>query len=170
MRRLYLLRHAKSSWDNPTTSDFDRPLNARGKKAAVLLNQHLLDEKIRPELVLCSPARRTRETCEALAQALRDSAIRHDRGIYQAGPENLLAILRHVPADVKSVMVIGHNPGLEQLAGQLIAPGEAGDYATRMQEKFPTGGLATLGLPGGWAELAEGSCTLKDFLRPADIE
>ena len=172
MRQLYLLRHAKSSWDQPGGADFDRPLNKRGQKAAAVLNDYLLAQSIQPELVLCSPAARTRETCEALAPALKHSAIRHERTIYEAAPEQLLALLRRVPADVGSVMMIGHNPGLEQLSRLLLDPANPGetDALTLLREKFPTGALAEFDVTASWPALGERTSALRRFIRPIDLE
>ena len=172
MRQLYLLRHAKSSWDQPGSADFDRPLNARGRDDAALLNAHLLEGRIRPEVVLCSSAARTRETCGFLAPALAHATIDHEQAIYEAPPERLLAILRRVPAEVRSVMIIGHNPGLEQLARLLIDsrnPGET-ESLSRLREKFPTAALASFAVTHPWPDLAEGSCALRSFVRPADLK
>jgi phosphohistidine phosphatase len=172
MRQLYLLRHAKSSWDQPGGADFDRPLNARGRADAALLNALLLESRIGPEVVLCSPAARTLETLGFLAPALAHAAIHHEQGIYEAPPERLLAILKQVPAGVRSVMIIGHNPGLEQLARLLIDsrnPGEM-EALSRLHEKFPTGALARLAVSHPWPDLAEASCALQSFVRPADLK
>jgi phosphohistidine phosphatase len=167
MKRLYLLRHAKSSWDDPTLADHDRPLAPRGRRAAKLIANHLRRAGIRPELVLCSPSRRTRETLERVAPSLGKSAeARIEPRIYAASPATLLEALHEVPDEVESVVLIGHNPGIQELALSLARPGpESG----RVESKFPTAALATLELAGTWRELAPGGTELVSFLRPKEL-
>jgi phosphohistidine phosphatase len=162
-RRLYLLRHAKSSWKEQGLADHDRPLAPRGRRAARALARHLRDE---PELVLCSTARRARETLAGIEPALGRSEIRLEPELYGAGPAALLERLREISAHVGSVMVIGHNPGLQELALLL-----ARDGSTELGAKFPTGALATLAFRGpGWAELDRGAAELVEFVRPRDLK
>jgi phosphohistidine phosphatase len=136
MRTLYLLRHAKSSWDDPALADRDRPLAKRGRKAAKRIARHLRDEGIEPDLVLCSSSVRTLQTLERIG--LEGEV---EDGLYGASAAELLDRLREVPSDVESVMLIGHNPGLEGLLAELS--GERPD-------KFPTAALATLEFDGRW--------------------
>jgi phosphohistidine phosphatase len=167
MKRLYLLRHAKSSWDNPTLADHDRPLAPRGRRAAKLIANHLRRAGIRPELVLCSPSRRTRETLKRIAPSLGKGAeVRIEPRIYAASAATLLEALHEVPDEVESVMLIGHNPGIQELALSLarLSP-ESG----RVESKFPTAALATLELDGTWRELAPGGTELVSFLRPKEL-
>jgi phosphohistidine phosphatase len=114
-RRLYLLRHAKSSWKDEGLADHDRPLARRGRRAAKAMGRHLREQEVEPELVLCSTARRARETLEGVAASLGPGAIRIEPGLYGAGPDGLLARLHGIAPPIGSVMVIGHNPALEQL-------------------------------------------------------
>src|SRR5437763_8483276 len=149
-KRLFLLRHAKSSWDDPGLTDQDRPLAARGRKAAGLVRDHVREEGIRPALVLCSTAVRARETLEGVG--LSDE-VAFERELYGASADELLARLRRVPDDVESVMLIGHNPGMHDLAVLLGGSGE-------VERKFPTGALATFELDGVWRSLAPGAARL----------
>jgi phosphohistidine phosphatase len=167
MKHLYLLRHAKSSWDHPGLADDDRPLAPRGRQAAGLMAEHLRAEQIVPALVLCSPALRTRETLEALTAALGDDVpVRFEEDLYDASEDDLLERLRAVPDALESAMLIGHNPGIQYLAVNLAASGEALD---RLRRKYPTGALATIAFTGRWSELEPGAAELTGFVRPKDL-
>jgi phosphohistidine phosphatase len=167
-RRLYLLRHAKSSWKDERLADHDRPLAGRGRRAAKAIGRHLREQRVDPELVLCSTARRARETLEGLEPSLGRGAIHVEPGLYGAGSAELLARLHEIAASIRSVMVIGHNPGLEQLA-LLLA--RYGSKVHELEAKFPTGALATLAFRGpGWAALDYGKTELIEFIRPRDLE
>jgi len=171
MKQLFLLRHAKSSWDDPDMDDFDRPLNKRGRKAAKAMAAYLREAEIQPQSVLCSPAKRTRDTLKYLQPALGDAPIQFDRRIYEASYQTLLHCLADVPAETESVLMIGHNPGLERLALYLMSDCGHGVGAARMVDKYPTGSLAVLLAPASdWASLKVGSCRLDDFVRPADLD
>jgi phosphohistidine phosphatase len=165
VKRLYLLRHAKSSWDEPGLADRDRPLAPRGERASNSMAKYLRDEGIVPELVLCSASKRTRETLERLG--LGDGTeVRIEDELYAASAGELLGALHEVADEVESVMVIGHNPGIERLALELAA---GGDELDRMREKFPTAALATLELDGTWSELAPGGAELVSFVKPKEL-
>jgi phosphohistidine phosphatase len=168
MRRVYLLRHAKSSWKDRSLADRDRPLAGRGKRAAKAVAGHLEAEGIRPDLVLCSPARRTRETLERVEAAFGDRVeARFEDALYGASAAELLDSLRALPAEVKSVMIIGHNPGLEDLA---LALASEGAERARMDEKYPTAALATIDLPtDSWRTIERGSGELIAYVRPRDL-
>jgi phosphohistidine phosphatase len=171
MKLLYLLRHAKSSWDDPDLDDFDRPLNKRGRKSAKAMAAFFRDSGIAPESILCSPAKRTRETLKHLAPALGQAPVQLDRRIYEASYQTLLLCLADLPADVNSVLLVGHNPGLERLALYLMSDHGHGPGAARLQDKYPTGSLAVLSAPAfAWDDLKVGSCRLDDFVRPADLD
>ncbi|HYU60945.1 MAG TPA: histidine phosphatase family protein [Solirubrobacterales bacterium] len=168
MRRLYLLRHAKSSWDDPALADSERPLAPRGRRASKLIARHFRSERIRPELVLCSPARRARETLERIAGALGDDAeIRIDSELYGASSSDLLARIRALPEGIGSAMLIGHNPGIQDLAVSLAGEGPGTE---RMRPKFPTAALATLELDGRWRDLGSGRASLVAFVKPRELE
>jgi phosphohistidine phosphatase len=165
MKRLYLLRHAKSSWDEPGLPDRDRPLAPRGRRASKVMADHLRDERIAPELVLCSPSQRTRETLERIGLDQR-SKVRIEDDIYGASPADLLDLLRRVPDDLESAMLIGHNPAMQELALSLA---EMGADRERMRQKFPTAALATLEHDGTWAQLTPGSAELVAFVKPKEL-
>jgi phosphohistidine phosphatase len=151
MKRLYVLRHAKSSWDQPGLADHDRPLSGRGRRAADAIGRHLRAEGIEPELVLCSSATRTRETLARIGFQGRA-----ERELYGASAGELIARLRDVPPSVGSVLVIGHNPGMHDLA--LALTGEPVD-------KYPTGALATIELDDWTAA----SGRMIAFVRPREL-
>jgi phosphohistidine phosphatase len=168
VRTLILLRHAKSSWSNPALADLDRPLAPRGKRAAKRIAGYMREQKIRPALVLCSPSRRTRQTLEAIEPSLRGCPVELVPELYAASAEELLERLQAVPGSIGSVMLIGHNPGLEQLA---LLLGSRGAGLAKLAEKFPTGALATLAVEGdSWAALEPGGAELVDYVVPRDLE
>ena len=170
MRQLFMLRHAKSCWDDPSVDDFDRPLNKRGKKAAKLMAAHLRREQVRPAMVLCSAARRTTETLDLLGDALEGVPVSIERDIYEAAKGKLLARLRQLDDHLGSAMLIGHNPGLARLAEALCGGHGAARLLARLATKVPTGALLVLETSvGHWAELEEGSCRLVAFVAPADL-
>jgi phosphohistidine phosphatase len=166
-RRLYLLRHAKSSWDDPRLDDHDRPLAPRGKRAMKDMARHLRREGVHPELVLCSSAKRARQTLERLLPALGDGVtLEVDDDLYTFHADVILARLKRVPASVTSVMVVGHNPAVEELTLQLAADGARTD---RVGAKFPTGAVATLDVRVAWSRLKPGAAELSAFVTPADL-
>jgi phosphohistidine phosphatase len=167
MKRIYVLRHAKSSWDDPSLADHDRPLADRGRRATKLLAEHLRRAGIVPELVLSSSARRTQETLDGIAPALGDDPTALiEPQLYLASAGDLLLRLRAIPDAVDSVMVIGHNPGIQAFAECLAGDGEALDQVRR---KYPTGALATLEFPGSWRELEPGAAKLVEFVTPKGL-
>ena len=167
MKRVYVLRHAKSSWDDPSRPDHDRPLAGRGRRAAKAMRRHLRDADVDPQLVLCSTARRARETLERVEDAFGDRTTRVEEGLYMAGADDLLARLRRVDDRCDTVLLIGHNPGLQELVLLLAAEGGERD---RVAAKFPTAALATLAVDvPRWRDLAPGGARLEAFVRPRDL-
>ena len=166
MKRLLLLRHAKSSWDDPSLPDRDRPLAPRGHEAAERMAAHLRSNAPAVDLVLCSPALRTTETLEHLGRAFGDAKMEVEDDLYGAGEEELQDRLREVPEDVDAVALIGHNPGIQDLATRLAGSGKDLD---RMRTKYPTGALAILEFDGPWEGLAEGGGRLVAFVTPRDL-
>jgi len=167
--RLLVWRHAKSSWNNAYLADFDRPLAPRGRRAAEAMAGHLagLDP---PALVLCSSARRAQDTLDYARPHLPDGTdVKIEDDLYGAPAPFLLARLRRVPAPTPSVLLIGHNPGLEDIVRGLGRQGDP-ELIARVRTKFPTGALATLTFPGDWATLAAADATLEAFVVPADLE
>ena len=164
---MFLLRHAKSSWEDPELADYDRPLAPRGRRAAKLIAEHLRHESIVPTIVLCSSARRTRETLERIAPALgEESSVQLERGLYAACEQRLLARLRALEDGVESALLIAHNPGLERLVFSLAGRGQA---LAAVGQKYPTGALATLEFAGRWRELRAGSADLTGFVTPREL-
>lgn len=166
MHALYLLRHAKSSWADPTLADRERPLAQRGRRDAKRVAKHLRRLGCEPELVLCSSAARTRETVELMRPALGGSTVMLEQELYAASTDELLARIRLVPDPVASVMLIGHNPGLHQLA---LALASAGDELERLEAKFPTAALATLTFSESWSRLAPAEATLAAYVVPKQL-
>ncbi len=168
VRRLWLLRHAKSSWDDPGVDDHDRPLSDRGRRAGAAMASHCDRTGVRPELVLCSSAVRARETLAAvlpgLGSALRVSV---EDELYTFEARALLDRLRRVEDEVGSVLLVGHNPAIEGLATRLAADGED---LHRLRSKYPTAGLATIDLDvEAWSDVAAGCGHLDAFVIPADL-
>lgn len=170
MKTIYLMRHAKSSWKDATLDDFDRPLNKRGRRAATLMGEHMVSNALEPAQILCSPSRRTRETLERLQGCIGESIpTRFEKGIYLAEAPELLTRLRGLSDSLSSVMVIGHNPGLEQLAHMFAGGGEGA--GPRMNGKFPTGALAVLNADADtWEQVAPETTRIKAFICPRDLE
>jgi phosphohistidine phosphatase len=170
MKRLLLLRHAKSSWDDPALDDFDRPLASRGRKAAERMGRELASRNWLPQLALVSPAARTRETWELVAAVLPDSvpADFFDT-LYEATAEDMLSEIQRTPKAIKMLLVLGHNPGLEDLAKQLAGDDSEAKALKRLHEKFPTAALARFDFDGKWVELGLGRARLTHFLRPKDL-
>ena len=166
---LYLLRHLKSSWDDPSLPDFDRPLAPRGRKAGRKIARYLRRQDARPDIVICSPAVRTRQTLEAVRSVLGDPEVSFPDELYAASEDTLLGAIRAVPSKTGSVLVIAHNPGLELLAMELAGGGDR-EALERLGEKFPTGSVATLVFRGAWAELETGAATLVDYIVPRELD
>lgn len=165
MKRLILTRHAKSSWDDPAMADHDRPLNERGKAAAADLGVWLASRDYVPGEVLCSDALRTRKTWSGLAPALPGTPVLHLKpALYHAGPDVMLAVLRHAEADC--VMMIGHNPGIAEFAARLVARAPANAEFGR----YPTGATLVADFAvESWAEVGFGQGTVVDFIVPREV-
>jgi phosphohistidine phosphatase len=160
-RELLLLRHAKSSWDDPGLPDHDRPLAARGRKAAKLIGEHLRRQRVPVGFVLCSSARRARETVELVDPP---GEIRVESEIYAASLDQLLERLRRLSGDVEVALLVGHNPAIQELAIALTRG--PNDLAGR---KFPTGALATLSFAGTWRTLSLEQAELVAFVTPKQL-
>ena len=171
MKRLYLLRHAKSSWDDSGLDDLERPLSPRGNRAALLVGAHMARQAYRPELALCSPARRAHETwlhargkldCEVAEEIRRD--------VYLASSAELFTLVRSIDDRYASAIVIGHNPGMAAFAIDLTG-GLSWDEKRAAFGKYPTGALAVFDLAtDGWQDAALGGCRLVDLVRPSGLE
>jgi phosphohistidine phosphatase len=168
-RQLFLLRHAKSSWADPSLADADRPLAPRGRRALPDLQRQLRAREARAGLVLCSPALRTRQTWDGVRAGLRGQTTeRFEPRMYEASRTDLLALIRTIAESETSVLLIGHNPGIGELADGLAGSGEPAAQ-NRLREGFPTGALAKLLVPGEWGELDWGGAYLESYVRPRDL-
>ena len=162
MRTLYLLRHAKSSWKDASLRDFDRPLKDRGRKAAKRIGAHLGSERLSDPLVICSPAVRTRETVDiVLKNAELDVEVRFDERIYEASLRDLLLVVSEIPDEKELTILIGHNPGFEELLAYL-----SGEY-----RRMPTCAFAKIKFDvGSWKDIREDAGTLEWFVIPKELE
>jgi len=164
-----LLRHAKSSWNQPHLHDHDRPLNRRGRYATLALRDHFTTMQVVPDVVLCSTAARTVETWKGIAPAFENTPqveLRDD--LYGASADHMLNALRTLPHSVESVLLIGHNPGIEDLAVVLAGSGDH-ELLDRMQTKYPTGALTTLEVSGSWSQLGADTAELVEFVVPREL-
>jgi phosphohistidine phosphatase len=164
---LWLLRHAKSSWDDPGLADEDRPLAPRGERAADRMRQYLEAENIAVDLVLCSSALRARQTLAHVLPALGTTAVLIERALYTFDDDVLLDRLGHVSADVASVLLVGHNPAIHELAMKVAQGGERYEDLSR---KYPTAALAEIASPSGsWDSLADQPGELVRFVLPREV-
>jgi len=168
MKRLTLLRHGKSDWDESSLSDFDRPLRPRGRRDAVRMGEHLASLDLAPDLIVCSPAARARQTAMLFAEALGyDEDIEWDKRIYGANSVELMAVLCQLPDDVDHVVLIGHNPGLEELVVRLAAGRP--DFAMA-GVRLPTAAAAHIQLDlSSWSEARAGCGRLEWIVTPAEL-
>ena len=167
MKRLHLLRHAKSSWNDSSLDDHDRPLAPRGRNAADAMATWLEKSDVRPRLVLCSTSTRTRQTLEHVVPALGDPEIVFEDGLYHASADELHRRVQAIPDGVDETLLIGHNPGLQDLVLLLASPGPLRE---RLAGKLPTGALVTLAVDAGsWRGLVAGAATLETFVTPRDL-
>lgn len=168
MRRLLLLRHAKSAYPQGV-ADHDRPLNDRGRAAAALMGAYIAREGLQPDHAMVSPARRTQETWEIVRAELADAPMETVPSIYEAAAARILDAIRSAPAEAASLLVIGHNPGLSDLAQRLAGEGPK-DLMRDLREKFPTAALAVLEFDAeDWAGIAAGGARLRRFVRPRQL-
>jgi phosphohistidine phosphatase len=162
-----LLRHAKAG--PASAQDIERPLAPRGREAAPLMGAYLKAEQLFPDLALVSASRRTRETWDLVQPHLGEVTVRYEQRIYEAPPERLLAILREVEPAFRSVLMIGHNPGCQDLARLLVGHGDRYAFA-RMIQKFPTAALCVLDFDGeDWAEVGPRGARLDRFVTPKSL-
>ncbi len=168
MHQLLLLRHAKSSWDDSKLPDRERPLNKRGSRAAAAMRTAMRELGLVPDLVLVSPARRTQETLARLEPWDETPLVETVEALYLATPGQLLAALHGVAETVRSVLMVGHNPGMHELA-MLLAGNDSGRDVQRLRDSYPTGALAEFAIAGTWARLGGGGGRLMRFLVPRDL-
>lgn len=168
MRRLMLLRHAKSDWSGPHSApDHDRVLDPRGREAAPKIGAYMARHGLEPDLVLCSTAARARETLALAARAFSvPPRTVYEARIYDADPERLLEVIEETDADVHALLLVGHNPGMQSLAELLIASGDV-ESRQKILEKYPTAGLAVIDFPlSDWSRLHPQSGRLDRFVTP----
>jgi phosphohistidine phosphatase len=171
MPRLLLLRHAKSDWSEPGQSDRDRPLAARGRRTALEIGAYMTRHRLIPDHVLCSTARRTRQTFDLLAEQFpAPPSVTFADGLYEASSSDILQAIQASGADIHTLLVIGHNPGLQEAATMLIAAGDV-EARERLKEKLPTAGLAVIDFPlDDWGKAHRKSGRLERFVTPRTLE
>jgi phosphohistidine phosphatase len=171
MRQLLLLRHAKSAWDDPKLADHARPLNPRGRKAAAAMGRAMRDLGLAaPDVVLVSSARRSLQTLEALEPWDETPLIEPMDALYLASGLQILKVIHGVAETARSVLVIGHNPGLHEFAQLIAGPRAKEDRAARrLAEGYPTAALAEFAIAGPWWQLEQGGAALTRFLVPRDL-
>ena len=159
MKTLYLVRHAKSYWGDQSLPDFERPLNKRGKRDAPFMGEVLNDKKVRPDLIICSPAKRTRKTALEIAERLRypDKKILYDENLYEASSNTILEIIKSIDDKFDSVMIFGHNPGLTLLNNYI---------SDKYLDNIPTCGMVALQSDKKWGEIGKNSCSHLFFEYP----
>ncbi len=172
MKTLGLFRHAKSDWHDPRARDFDRPLNDRGQKGAALMGAHIAKAGPVWDRVIASPAIRVAETIERAEQGAGASyTINWDRRIYLASSATLLDLLHEVDDEVGAVLMVGHNPGLEDVIFDLVPDDGSSPLRDEVEEKFPTATYAVLECSvERWADLAAGCAKLVHLTRPRDLD
>lgn len=172
VKKLTLLRHAKSGWDDPVARDFDRPLNARGKRAAHRIGEYLREHDLHYDHILASPAIRVVETLEHLAVGSGETiAPAWDKRIYLASAVSLLDVVQEADDRYDTLLMVGHNPGLEDLVLMMV-PDRPGDEARdQIEEKFPTAAIAEISFAvDHWEDVRPNSGELSLFVRPRDLD
>ncbi|GAB5390033.1 MAG: histidine phosphatase family protein [Alphaproteobacteria bacterium] len=173
MKTLYLLRHAKSAWDNPGLQDHDRPLAPRGVKACALMGQHLGNRGVRPDIVICSTATRAQMTLQRVRPYIRPlPKVIDDRRAYMADPEDMLHLLAELDEsmpDSQSAMIVGHNPGMYMLANTLSRNGDPAELG-RLRHKYPTCAFAEITSEANdWSSFRRARCTLQHYRTPRHL-
>lgn len=171
-RQLLLLRHAKSSRDNPTLADFDRPLAQRGQGAAPRMGLEIAMRGWLPDLALVSPALRALQTWQLASASWPHPLppIDYPHRLYEASADDVLAEAQSPPPSVRTLLIVGHNPSLEDCARELAGPGSDSQALRSMTDKFPSGALARFEIDGAWDGLDFGTARLTDFLKPRDLD
>lgn len=169
MKTLTLLRHAKSSWDDPVKRDFDRPLNPRGRRAARTVGREMRSLGLSFDRVIASSARRVVQTIEEVEQSFGALSPDYDERVYLASLPTLVELVQETPDSVERLLLVGHNPGMEELT--LFLAGGDGPLRAEVEIKYPTGTLAEIRLPvTHWRDLAEEQGTILRFIRPRDLD
>ncbi len=162
MKTLFILRHAKSNWQNADLSDFDRPLNERGLKTAPFMGELMKKNLFQPELILSSPAKRAEQTARLVKESANlDGEIQFDERIYEASPSRLLEVISEQNEQTDSLMLVGHNPGLEGLVR----------FLTGESEPMPTAALAVIDLDADkWSQIKSLTGNLRTLIRPKEVQ
>ena len=168
MKVLTLLRHAKSGWDDPVMRDFDRPLNPRGRRAAATVGREMRRLGLTFDRVVASPARRVIDTLDEVGQSFGQLAPHYDERLYLASPETLVEVARETDDRIERLLLVGHNPGLEELVLRLSAESA---LRSEVALKYPTATLAEMRFDApSWRQIADGAATLARFIRPRDLD
>lgn len=170
MRTLTLLRHAKSAWDDPVERDFDRPLNGKGRRAAARMGRYMAEQALSFDRVIASPALRVIQTIEGVEDGYgQPLSTVYDKRIYMASAATLLDVVRGTDDGCRRLLMVGHNPGLEDLV-LLLVPESAGGAREEVEVKYPTATIVELSFEGSWADLDERMAVLTRFSRPRDLD
>ena len=169
MRILYVLRHAKSDWGDSSLKDFDRPLNGRGWKAAKAMGHEMRQRDLVPDLVLVSPAARTKETLVRAEEGFGEPFNAEEvRSIYLAETETLIDLVRAAPAEARRLMIVGHNPGMHEVV--LAMTGGPRELREEVASRFPTAALAEISFDvADWSAVTLGSGRIRSFVKPRDL-
>jgi phosphohistidine phosphatase len=159
MKTLYFARHAKSFWGDQSIPDFDRPLNKRGKRDAPFMGEVLKDRKVKPDLIICSPSKRTKKTAIEIAYKIGypEKKIQFNEDLYEASSNTILKVIKKIGENYDSVMIFGHNPGLTMLNNHL---------SNQYIDNIPTCGIVALQLDKKWSEIDENTCNFLFFEYP----
>jgi phosphohistidine phosphatase len=171
MRRLMLLRHAKSDWSMPGTRDQDRPLNVRGREAASRMGRYMARHELVPDLIIASPATRVTDTLALVLPAFtKQPKTMRDARLYETDADEILRVIKETPRPTHSLLIVGHNPSLAKLASLLMASGDV-DARQRLIEKFPTAALAVIDFPlDDWGKIHPRSGRLDRFVLPKALD
>ncbi len=171
MKTLTLLRHAKSGWDDPVSRDFDRPLNAKGTRAAAMVGRHMRTLGLAFDHVVASPAVRVVETLDEIVTGYGQTlAPEWDRRLYLASAGTILDVVRDLPREIDRVLIVGHNPGLEDLVLMMV-PDVTHPLRDAVEAKYPTASLAEMTIEiDDWEDLVSGSARFTRFIRPRDLD
>lgn len=172
MKILGIFRHAKSDWNDARLRDFDRPLNKRGRKGAAIMGKHIVEHAVGWKRVLASPAVRVTQTIDIAGEAAGETPpVDWDRRIYLASSATLMDVLREQEGDPASIMMVGHNPGLEDLIFDLVPDDGSSPLRDIVEEKLPTAAYAVLELNiDKWSDIDEGCGRLVHLVRPRDLD
>ncbi len=170
MKKLLLLRHAKSDWDDFTLEDHERPLNERGQHNAQQMGAYMADNTIHPDIIYCSTAQRTRQTLSLLlAQGGLSCPVDYVPDIYEATASTLISIVTNCPDKYDTLLIVGHNPGIQML-GLTLTEGQNAPLRRKLEYRLPTGTLQNITLNiNSYTEITQGCGTLESFTKPKSL-